>query len=524
MAEIWRRPWALVDLSKRFREPLVDNGIVIPPDHRASLWLYSPVDENMQVDGRRDTIEPVSGFAPQGSHRALSLMPQPLRTKPGTIVTCAGKNIIVIWPNAPERPPSKLEPQTGKEREAHDLMLRAQAVWDRLRDVDTALADPARLWEELRRRWSEKSQTFPPRMDVIVRQMQRLSRTLDELERSPRRVLKRTHQQLPLARVQEIDRRAMTWLVRQPGETLAERAGDRQRLLAVAREENFDTLENRVLRAYAELARHVARDYVERNANKRTTTRARKVAEFGKRCRRLAHDLADRGVRLAEPGVTPNFVLQQNANYHAVWTAWQELLHHERELDELWRWQTRSWEEFCAIAVMVAMVGVAGSKLIAAAPLIFQDEQNRGSWVAHDNPLGAFHLSDQGIVVEVRYRMGNPDVRLADFGAPIWIKIGRTDDVMGFPANIPIWPIWDVRGGLVMAEAEELEQVLKLGAKAGISSGIVLRPSASKESAEVRETTNVMISTLGTDGAPLWQGLEALTRFLTTRVAKERRS
>ena len=48
-------------------------------------------------------------------------------------------------------------------------------------------------------------------------------------------------------------------LVRQPGETLAERAGPSQRIRAVTRHQNFDTLENQVLRSYAELARSVAR-------------------------------------------------------------------------------------------------------------------------------------------------------------------------------------------------------------------------------------------------------------------------
>jgi len=64
--------------------------------------------------------------------------------------------------------------------------------------------------------------------------------TLDLLDRAPPH-LARTHRMIPLARVQEIDRRAMTWLVRQPGETTAERAGNRQRISAIAREENFDT-------------------------------------------------------------------------------------------------------------------------------------------------------------------------------------------------------------------------------------------------------------------------------------------
>ena len=86
-----------------------------------------------------------------------------------------------------------------------------------------------------------------------------------------------------------------------------------------------------------------------------------------------------------------------------------------------------------------------------------------------------------------------------------------------------MWPIWDVRGGLAPEEAEELEAALPLGAKAHIVSGIVLRPSSSNEFADVQQTPNILLATLGTDGAPLWQGLEALTHFLTTRLTKERR-
>ena len=61
--------------------------------------------------------------------------------------------------------------------------------------------------------------------------------------------------------MQEVDRQSMAWLIRQPGETIAERGGDRQRIQAVVREENFNTLENRILLSYAQMAHHVARDY-----------------------------------------------------------------------------------------------------------------------------------------------------------------------------------------------------------------------------------------------------------------------
>ncbi|WP_245286668.1 DUF2357 domain-containing protein [Bradyrhizobium sp. ARR65] len=355
-------------------------------------------------------------------------------------------------------------------------------------------------------------------MDVIAQHAFVLWRTLEELARSPRRILRRTHRQIPISRVQELDRRAMTWLVRQPGETLAERAGDQQRILAVAREENFDTLENRVLRAYCELASHAARDYLELNRAKSLTTRARKVDSFGRSSRRLARYLADHGVRLAEPGVTPNFVLQHNVNYHRIWTSWQELLDRDRVLDELWRWQARSWEEFCTLGVVVALAGIPGAELVAAAPLEFLSEQKRGSWISHDNPLATFYLPQQKLIVEVRYRMRKPDRYLADFAAPIWIRFGRVGDTTGFLGNVVVWPIWAIQGGLVDGELAELERVLAIGARANIVAAAVLRPSRSDEDSNCERSKSVLCLTLGSQGAALWGSLSKLTLLFTSTL------
>jgi len=313
----------------------------------------------------------------------------------------------------------------------------------------------------------------------------------------------------------------MGWLVRQPGETLAERAGDQQKMLAVAREESFDTLENRVLRAYAELARQVARNYCERNSLSKKSPRYRLVFEFGGACRRLAHSLAVRGVRVAEAGVSPNFVLQQNPRYHKIWDAWHELQKDRKREDELWRWQGRSWEEFCALATMVALVSVPGAQVIASAPLNFRDEQDHGSWVMQDNPLGVLSLPEQGLVVEVRYRMAQPGGDLADFAAPIWIRTGRINEALGSQANIAVWPIWDPVGGLVADESEEVQVVLKANPRKPLSAGIVLRPDAGDGELGLESSPNVLIATIGTQGDPLWMGVSALSEFLSSVITRK---
>lgn len=517
--EIWSRPWGVADLKKRYRRNLSDAAMVLGPEHRGSLWVYAPSANVPIVNGSTETGVNTPGFGEPYEKRCLIQLPIPVSRRPPITIKAGGKASSITWEALPPRPQPKHPPQTDEELAGHRLFLRARAVWDRLKDVDTALADPARLWDELHRRWTT-DEDIQPQLDVIVRHAVALRRTLDELDRAPRRILRRTHRQIPLARVQEIDRRSMTWLVRQPGTSLAERAGDRQSILAVAREENFDTLENRVLRAYGELAASVALEYLERNGAKRLSRRARIVEAFGKRGKHLARDLAERGVRLAEPGVMPNFVLQQNPRYHMIWNAWEELIKRERENDELWRWQARSWEEFSAIAVMVALIGIQGAKLIASSPLTFRDEQNRGRWVDHDNPLGAFHLSEQGLVVEVYFGMARPGASRADFAAPIWINVGRTNAADGFLSSIPVWPIWDQVPGLVEGEAADLHDAVALGRKARLARGLVIRPAEIDGISEKDETELAFVLTLGTQGPALHDAIERMSTFFASLIKK----
>lgn len=517
--ELWSRPWGIADLKKRYRRDLGNGDIILGPEHRGSLWVYAPTSSLPVVNGSTEAGVLAPGFGEPYEKRNLIQLPLPVGRRPPISIKFSGRAVSITWQSLPPRPQTKHPPQTDEEHAGHRLFLRARAVWDRLKDVDTALADPARLWEELRRRWTT-DEDIEPQLDVIVRHAVILRRVLDELDRAPRRILRRTHRQIPLARVQELDRRSMTWLVRQPGTSLAERAGDRQSILAVAREENFDTLENRVLRAYGELAASVASEYLERNSSKKFSRRARLVEAYGKRSKHLARDLSERGVRLAEPGVMPNFVLQQNPRYHKIWNAWDELIKRERENDELWRWQARSWEEFGALAVMVSLVGIHGARLVASAPLTFLDEQDRGRWVDHDNPLGVFYLSEQGLVVEVYFGMARPGASRADFAAPIWINVGRANAADGFLSSIPVWPIWDQKTGLAEGEASDLQEAVALGKKSRLTRGLVIRPAEIEGMSESDETELALVLTMGTQGQALHDAIERMSNFFASLIKR----
>ncbi|MCZ6778079.1 MAG: hypothetical protein O7F16_03830, partial [Acidobacteria bacterium] len=144
---------------------------------------------------------------------------------------------------------------------------------------------------------------------------------------------------------------------------MAERGGAEQRILSPARVETADTLENRVLRSMVELGRNVAREYCHRNPHAGNTLRFNRVDKYRRLCTRVAHGLREFGVRKAPPDAMPNYVLQNDYGYARVWEAYRELLQRYREREELWKWQARSWEEFCAIATVVALSRLSGAKL-----------------------------------------------------------------------------------------------------------------------------------------------------------------
>lgn len=509
--QLWSRPWALLAPHRRY-EAVAGARLVPPSGHAEPCWLYTK-GAPVRIDGKKDAFEPLAGFNQPNEPRQLVLLPLPARHKPLPEVQDSGTRLRLDVSGLPERFRGE-DPKTADEALALALFRRAEDVWDRLAEVETALADPATLWSQLAGRWGADDENHEPRMDIIVRQARKLKPVLEALERGPRKILRRTHRMIPISRLQEMDRRAMTWLIRQPGDTMEERAGDDQRLLGVAREENYDTLENRVLRAYLDLARHHAKDYLERHRAKANRPRYRLVKEFRAQALRLDRRLQEASVRRAEPGVTANYVLLENPRYRQIWVAWEELLRKKDAEDELWRWQVRSWEEFTALLVVVALQTIPEAQLVAASPLTWREEQSRGSWLDSINPLCVFHLPRLGKVVEVQYRAEKLGSWRADLGAPIWLRMGATDDWSGFPQYIPIWPLWSAGHSIHAEDIADLSAIAAHYRGRALKSCILVQPCAADQEALCENRPDVSALAIGCSGVSLSAGLSLLRESL----------
>ena len=426
---------------------------------------------------------------------------------------------------APDRQGFPVRPRRGRESDADETALgalrRMNEVTARVQELGEALDDPTALWPRLKAAWDRAENEEDPRMAEIVRQARELTPVLKALRDQIRRILRRHRELTPLDRVQEMDRPAMRWLSHQPGRNIAERAGSEQRILAVVRREDFDTLENRVAHAYLRLASDAGREWLREHPNAKAAQRYLLVEGFVKLCKAMSEELLSLGIGLATADIQPNYVLMENHNYAAVREAWERLLRREKTLDELWAWQAETWTDFAVLALVLAIQDIEGAELIAQSPIRFLSEAVTGIWFDQDRPIAVFWLKAQDRVVEVMARPERPGMQLILARAHVALRISDPLDHSSFPHSVAIWtphaierldPFAASEGALDRLWALQRRQAFQ----ERLRHGLILTPGHhDPETAEVsRDGVHVCTIAFDAAGESLMRGREAIARFL----------
>ena len=495
----------------------------------ASPLLFAPDALSPRIEGREKTTEIQGAFTDNGgAPQRLHALPVPLRAETPQLLRHEHwkADAELSWKAAVSRP--RRQHAEGEEEEPGWPWFRfLLAVSGRMRDFEAALDEAFLPWECVRDRWLAPGEAQDPVMDVLVKHARRHRVRWGEIADRPRRVLNRHREMVPLARVEELDTHCMAWLSRQPGSTIAERGGDRQRILALARYENLNTLENRVFRDLLERSAAAARDYLRLNAGRQrrdlspTTNRYALVEAYGRECRAIARALAAAGIGRETGRPQPNFVLLQDERYRHVWQAWREIVERETVHDDLWRWQRRSWGEFCKAACAVALLARPRAELIAASPLFFRPEHRRGEWLVHDDPLVIVHDGAKNFVVEV-LRGDSADVKssLHALGASVWLRVANTNgDMHRYVA------VWAVQGPTAPPALKDLvlsadNALAKLPKSTGLAAGVVLQALPDPEASVQREAgAKVVGIAFGPGDGRLGDGLAMLGDELAALIA-----
>ncbi len=441
-------PWGLVSRDPAERVELKGPDAVPVVQSGGHPLLFADAPQIPWFEDQPDALERRAKLRGRVEYQGFFDIPLPLRadTVQRLRKPVWRESARIGWSDLLSRPYGKDPDADADEPNVRQFQFLMRLV-GRMQDFDAALSEDVRFlpWEAVFHRWLEPEANQDPTMDVVVRHaMHHRARWVEIVER-PRRLLNRTRELVGLNRVEELDTQCMAWLSRQPGRTMPERAGPRQRILALARYENLDTLENRVFRDLMERTDAAARDYLRLNAGRRRdagvrgrTSRYRIVEQYARECRSFARELEAMGVSKLDGAVQPNFVLIQDERYRHVWSAWTEIVRRERVYDDLWRWQRRAWGEFAKAACGVALHAAHGGEIEIASPLFFRMEHRRGQWLEHDDPLVVIGFRSNGFVVEVLDGCSK-DLALAlpELGASAWLRL--SDLSGGMDKYVAVW-------------------------------------------------------------------------------------
>lgn len=229
--------------------------------------------------------------------------------------------------------------------------------------------------------WRNATKLDEPRYALIVRLAETLRGLLTDVCERPRMRLARKRELQRVGRVQQVDAACLRWLARQPGRTVAEKAGPKQHVMGVLRREEADSLENRVVKDLLRRASRAAVAYLHEHRHFGNHERLATVRRFLRLLRRLmvASPMAEVGTLVGIP--QPNYVLQHDPRYSKLWTIYLQLIRQDRELDDAWRWRQRIWAESVMLAVIAALKHLVTAELACRSDLLVYGEQVAGRFV-----------------------------------------------------------------------------------------------------------------------------------------------
>lgn len=317
-------------------------------------------------------------------------------------------------------------------------------------------------WENLLQKLDKNEDPAPYALVTELAQND-LSDALSRIYEHPRKILRRVRQAERIHRVRETDIGCLMHLCQQPGRTIREKAGEKQRILAIKRMETKNTLENRVAKHCVVLADREASGYLgeylqlydDSNRVKRVRRMQRTIAMLKRSSELEEVDLMNTPCR------TPNYALLQNIHYHKVWEAYTELVRNFDLKANLRRWARRQWADLCLVNIIRDSEPEAEGWVPVWGRLAqLKREPEMGKWLLDDSTPGPWLSPDKKTTLYLADRCTQsallPGLEWlhADY---CWIEVGPAKSVVK-----PIYCVWELDKDVPQLEQLPISHVKKV--------------------------------------------------------------
>lgn len=232
---------------------------------------------------------------------------------------------------------------------------------------------------------------------IAQKELPYIERILEHL----RKVLRRRRSMVHLSSAQQLDSHCMRWLTRQPGNTPMQKAGPRQQIMAVEREESYNTLENRVLKDFFvrtfDLSKRYIREYAAYEKSKRVQA-VRRLCTFAQEALRLP---VIAGLPRLVRTPVPNYVLQNDPMYRRMWALYRKIIEHRRFAEMSWPYRHRLFGDIMQMWVNVHLSVNLGFKSVFERLTWISVSPTQGGFFIKPNYRNAYQNKDITVVRDV---------------------------------------------------------------------------------------------------------------------------
>lgn len=270
-----------------------------------------------------------------------------------------------------------------------------------------------------------------PPETVISRIAQNQIHCIDAVLTGIRKVLHRQRELTRLASVQQLDSQCLVWLMRQPGLTAAQKAGIRQKLMAIVRTESYDVLENRVLKAVLRLCVSFCQRYLRQYEDRfsgfmriQAVRRLLSTAQRGLRLEALQTVSALNGVP------QPNYVLLHDQHYSRIWRIYLNLLQQTALMESAWRNRHNLFRQYLLFSLVNA-IHLECDKMIFSSDFWFSTEIRKdGLFIKNSSFQRVFTMCDRPYEFEPAPRLPGSMQKI------------HTAEIRSFPWSHPISTVY----------------------------------------------------------------------------------
>ena len=274
---------------------------------------------------------------------------------------------------------------------------------------------------------------------ISLERQYELSRKLRTITPKLRHQLRRKAELMPIGRIQEMDSYCLRDYIRRPGRSPEEKAGAKQQLMGVKREQNYNTVENKFLVYFVGKLLHLECFRYEKSDNKaylKSVQKLRQTIDLFKQSP-LIKNIPVRHFKLNKP----NYVLLQNPIYNSFYRAYQDYVSRQSQKERLWSYRSNLLGDAVYLCLTAAFLCFQGVNLKPLANLETKIEQDRGNYLQSDRQPVSIPVFLQDFAYEFKLSK-NSDLAKGDYCLTIELHELNSPNLTTKVQNFPIWIFW----------------------------------------------------------------------------------